>query len=589
MRKGKSITRVLSINHVLLVILAILCGFAAAVVDAIRVHGHMVFSTRCVWFTALIALLFVAFVLIGERFLVWCAKDRNKTTGWVAAVRKCCSFSWNYKQLFLITTVIILCWIPYIWLTYPGIIWFDTGEQLMQWFHKPNIFSDGSFWSNHHPVSDTLFFGIFAQLGKALGSVDLGLFLCSIVLALAAALSLATVVLYCRRIGASWRFCCVQLIFFSLFPVIPCFSISLVKDTVFMPLFVWYAVLYVQIVRSKGACLKSPLLFALFLLLSVLTALTKKTGLYIVLICCIALLFVVLRRYRLRVGAALLIELLVMVVLVPKVVFPMFHIQEGGKQEMLAVPFQQSALEVKRHGNEMNPEDIDVIHKILGNDVADKYQWWAADGVKGYTWDSRKDQYLARYAKAWSRGLVEHPLTYVEAYVALQEGWLGIPTLGSKQNPEDLTLPVFLTGSDHTSVAYSKEMGLIERGDINRVTIVQNKLNKFEHLPVLNLVFSRAIWSTWMFLFVVYEWFRRFRGKGWICLMPYIATFLFLWISPATVTIEGIRYVLPMIIMTPLMLGMLSAKKDIFQSCDSVKGDCASESSGLEAQYVSDK
>ena len=128
------------------------------------------------------------------------------------------------------------------------------------------------------------------------------------------------------------------------------------------------------------------------------------------LICCIALLFVVFRQYRLRIVAVLLTELLVMGVLVPKVVFPMFHIQEGGKQEMLAVPFQQSALEVKRHECEMNPEDVDVIHKILGNDVADKYQWWAADGVKGYTWDSRKNQYLAKYAKAWFRGLLEHPL-----------------------------------------------------------------------------------------------------------------------------------------------------------------------------------
>ena len=188
----------------------------------------------------------------------------------------------------------------------------------------------------------------------------------------------------------------------------------------------------------------------------------------------------------------------------------------------------------------------------------------AADGVKGYTWDSRKNQYLAKYAKAWFRGLLEHPFTYVEAYVALQEGWLGVPTLGSAQNPEDLSLPVFLTGSNHTSVAYSKEMGLMERGNINRVTIVQNKINKLEHLPVLNLLFSRATWSTWMFLFVIYEWFRRFRGKNWICMMPYIATFLFLWISPATVTVEGIRYVLPMIIMTPLMFGMLSIKKIFF-------------------------
>ena len=75
MRKEKSITRVLSMKHIALVTLALLCGFAAAIVDAIRIHGHMVFSFRCMWFTGVIALLFLAFVFIGERFLAWCSKD----------------------------------------------------------------------------------------------------------------------------------------------------------------------------------------------------------------------------------------------------------------------------------------------------------------------------------------------------------------------------------------------------------------------------------------------------------------------------------------------------------------------------------
>ena len=69
MRKEKSITRVLSMKHIALVTLALLCGFAAAIVDAIRIHGHMVFSFRCMWFTGAIALLFV-FRQVGVSCLV---------------------------------------------------------------------------------------------------------------------------------------------------------------------------------------------------------------------------------------------------------------------------------------------------------------------------------------------------------------------------------------------------------------------------------------------------------------------------------------------------------------------------------------
>ena len=50
---------------------------------------------------------------------------------------------------------------------------------------------------------------------------------------------------------------------------------------------------------------------------------------------------------------------------------------------MLAVPLQQSALLVKQHENDISIQDLEAIYKILGDDVADRYQWWASDNVKG--------------------------------------------------------------------------------------------------------------------------------------------------------------------------------------------------------------
>ncbi len=58
-------------------------------------------------------------------------------------------------------------------------------------------------------------------------------------------------------------------------------------------------------------------------------------------------------------------------VLMPKIVFPALRIQEGGKQEMLAVPLQQSALLVKQHENDISIQDLEAIYKILGDDVAE--------------------------------------------------------------------------------------------------------------------------------------------------------------------------------------------------------------------------
>lgn len=118
-------------------------------------------------------------------------------------------------------------------------------------------------------------------------------------------------------------------------------------------------------------------------------------------------------------------------------------------------------------------------------------------------------------------------------------------------------------------VANADQMGFKMHGRQAYVQYVEKQINKFEQLPVFNLLFSRAIWTTWMFLFVVYEWCRNHRMRDIAWLMPYIATFLFLWISPATVTVEGVRYTMPMIVLAPLMWGLLAMPRTHSEENDS--------------------
>lgn len=545
------------VNRIVLIILSLFLGFMASLVDAIRIHQCLLISWRCLWYTLMTACLFLVFTFLGERLIAWFATEPKKTS--YSKIRLFFSFDCNWKQFLLVMSVILLCWLPYLWLLYPGVLWYDTGQQLMQWFHLPNVFTDGSYWSDHHPVFDTLVFGLFAELGKMLGSVDIGLFICSAFLSILSAASFATIVLYCSCLDAKWRLSVVQMLFFALFPVIPVFSMSLVKDSVFMPFFIWFAIFCIEIVRSRGACLSKVSMTILFIVLFLLVGLTKKTGIYIALICCLVLLFMV-SRYRLRLVVVFLVGLSTLTLFVPKVVFPAMNIQEGGKQEMLAIPFQQSALEVKRHEKNMDSHDLKVIYSILGKDVADRYQWWAADNVKGYTWDQSKDPLLGEYARIWAHGAIQYPQTYVEAYLALQEGWLGIPSYVGMGNTDsaNLVLTVFLTGSDHAIVDNAAQMGLKMPGRYNYVQPIERRINQFEQLPVINLLFSKTIWTTWMFCFVIYEWCRSRRMRDIACVASYAATFLFLWISPATVTIEGIRYAMPMVILAPLMWGLLA-------------------------------
>ncbi len=66
------------------------------------------------------------------------------------------------------------------------------------------------------------------------------------------------------------------MIFFAVFPFTALFSMTMVKDSLFMPFFIWFAMIFVEAVRTQGVLLKQPQFFTAFLLTALLMGLTKK-------------------------------------------------------------------------------------------------------------------------------------------------------------------------------------------------------------------------------------------------------------------------------------------------------------------------
>jgi hypothetical protein len=317
--------------------------------------------------------------------------------------------------------------------------------------------------------------------------------------------------------------------------------------------------MFIAVARSGGALLRRPKYLALFIALGLCMSLTKKTGMYVVLLSCVLLLFFLAKGSRIRVAISAVVIGAVMMVVLPTTVFPALGIEAGGKQEMLAIPFQQSALLVKTHANDIPRKDRDAIYAVLGKDVGSRYQSWATDRVKGYTWNPAKDQYLHDYYLAWIRGGISHPKTYITAYIALEEGWIGLPN-AQDANQDSLLMSVYALGSDHTFTG-AQQMGLHNPGRRQAVKSLEDNINWLEGTPLGMLLFSRAIWATWMVAFVSYECLRRDRRTmAW--LLPYVTTFLLLWVSPATLTIEGMRYLVPLVFSMPLAFAALLAHGD---------------------------
>ncbi len=543
-------------NRWLLLIIALGSGIFCAMVDSIKQIGQIAISPRYALHALIYMAVFIILTLAGERFLTWLGAEEDRAQLRSDKQVRPFPFEGGLRTYLFLVGVILACWLPYIILTYPGVVWYDTQQQLLQWFGFKNTFTDGTFFSDQHPVLDTVIFGVFVQLGGALGSRDVGPFLYSIVQAVVTASALVSAVRYSHDIGLSRRFCTVELLFFALFPVIPLYSIGMVKDSVFLPFFIWFTIVFIEVIRTQARSLHDSKTVAVLIFLSLAVSLTKKTGFYVVVLSCVVALFSLPKKQRARLAFSMAVPLIVMVVVLPFVIFPPLHIEKGGKQEMLAIPFQQSALLVKEHAKDMSQADLNGIYAILGSDVGNRYQWWAADNVKGYTWDSAKNKSLPRYFAIWLKEGIQHPGTYLQAYLAMEEGWISMPNMFDK-NPVFSLMPVYAEGNNHV-FTYSSELGFSDSAGLGRSKALEQLIIWLEGSPFGMIFFSRALWSSGVAIFVVYECLRRNKRRiAWV--MPYLATYAFLWVSPASVTIEGMRYVIPMVVAFPLALGGILA------------------------------
>lgn len=540
-----------------LMALCVVLGFAAVEANAIKTMDTLKLPVSSFGHIALVAFLAFAAMLLGERVMRWL----NAPDGEGASFRL--GFAGGWKPWLALTAIILACWAPYVIYLYPGVMWYDTSNQLLQWNNLPNLFTSGQL-TDHHPVLDTAVFGMFVDLGNRIGSGDLGIFLYSIVQSAVAAGVFAHSLQFMHGIHASHRMTMASLIFICLFPIFPMYSITMVKDSLFLPLMLAFFMQSISIVRTRGVALKSPLGLAAFLLCALAIALTKKTGLYVVVLTAIVLLFAAGARFRWRIALVALAVAATMMALLPKAVFPAAGIAPGGKQEMLAIPIQQSARVLRDHGASLDPQRRKALECVVPMSSAKRYVTTIADPVKGYVWDPHKDACLSGFMQAWLLEFFDHPGTYVAAFAGLEYGWLALPPLVSANEggqSELRLLPVYAQGTDHAFFEGHDRIGLSYSGAEHGKN-VEDAVNAIENIPGIRLVFSRAIWTTWMAAFICYECLRRRRADGWLRLAavsPFLISFLLLWVSPTSETIEAMRYAAPQIMMVPLALAVVAA------------------------------
>ncbi len=446
------------------------------------------------------------------------------------------------KHPFLFCFIIILiCWFPYIISFYPAILSPDPSYQIMQFFHIDNKYSTYSILldpsviiTNHHPVIHTLLLGSMVKIGTLLGSVNIGLFLYSIIQILILSSTLSYTIVFLKNIKIPKKYLLLCLIIYALTPVFPFYSMSAVKDVIFGSLIILYIISIYQFMNKKEITFKDMLKE---LLLMILIILFRNNGFHVILLSFPFLLFYKNKKQILMI----FLLMLTFNITYNKVILPYFKITPSSIREVLSIPFQQTARYVNEYDSELSEKDKKIIDQILEYDtLATRYNPELADPVKNKFNRYYKSEDLKEYFKVWKKGLFKHPITYIEATVHNTYGYF-YPFKTNWYFYHKYDTRIVKKGFDYHYNSLSSER--------NFLTIIATI---FPYIPVIGFLVNIGF-NSWILLFMACYLIYQKKYKSLVVLLPSFVVLLVCIASPAN---TYFRYALPNIFAMPLLFGI---------------------------------
>lgn len=453
--------------------------------------------------------------------------------------------------------LLFVAWIPWIVLLCPGIYWSDTSQQLLEHFGVVAL-------TDHHPYLVTIIFGLFADFGNTFfGSVSCGLFFLVIIQCICASGAFASFIYELWKNNLGLIACIVLIVFVAFFPFIPVMFCSLAKDTISAVFFLFFCLyLYKLVIASRNKSKLSKSIYFYILIFALMTALTKKTALYVVLI---SLCFLFLYCHSLSsknnlnissaVGGLLIVFCLVVFIIVPKMVLPANNIIPGGKQEAIASLIQQVAHDVKFNRNELSKSDIDLVDDFLlsdSNRIDQVYDWQIVDPVKQR--GLKNPNRFMDFLELWGKNSIKFPLGHLEAWLGLVDGWISFHS--DKSNNPNYMVVLTYSGWHDSSIKSVSDWN--DQPTIGGM-FAERIYKKIQDLPILRFFFFRSIWATvlpFMCWFIMFEKkYRPFLSEWLVLQAPVFASCLTLLIVPVSIMGgEPTRYLFGLICVLPFML-----------------------------------
>lgn len=464
---------------------------------------------------------------------------------------------WSRKSIFIGSAILLACWLIYLIALYPGAMNWDTFYQIYQCFPENhpviNVANPSqpidAYFHDHHPVFDTLLYGVFGVVSDYLfNNWNYGVFAFVVLQCVGFAIAMSLSCSYLEKLKTPPLIRILLFGFIALFPVFGFYNATMIKDITFTFFYIFWFILLIEVVRTKGIVLNKKRVLISLLSLCIFISITKKTGVYI----CAPTLLIFAFIYKGYFGKLLscgLSALIVMFVLFPYVLFPVLNVAPGGKQEALATLFQQTARYVKVHNEAISTDDKEIIDIVLDyNTLAERYKADDTNPVKDdFNYDATTKD-LVNYLIVWAKQGLNDPLLYLESTYATVSGFF------SPAHIIDI----------HTTTGDIEHAGTEKLWNPKWLEGLRDAFTNGYHaaatLPIVGVLFYTVMYTWWIpitaFSLVIA------RNRQWVPVFIPVA----LSIAACLFSFEVyIRYSIQLLYTMPLLIGVVFAAYNINQ------------------------
>lgn len=436
--------------------------------------------------------------------------------------------------------ILVCCGLPW-WIAFwPGTLQYDSCGQLLQYLGVGKM-------TAHHPLPATMAMGILLDIGRAVFHSDnVGIFLYTGMQFLSQCLVISYGFCVFRRMEMPIWMRWLGLGYYSIFPLMPDWGISYVKDTGYYISFLLMILVMADVFLRRE---EEPSRWQRVLWIVSLLGLAafRNDGRYIIMITVSALLLFVRRHWKTYLMGTGIV--LLFLVAVEHIYMPLRNIPSGSVREALSVPLMQTANYLNRHMDEVTEEEELILASLFeGNSlagVAEAYDAVISDDVKGMFKEYPQKQELISYFKVWGAQFRKHPETYVKTFWKHCDGYFN-PL--RKCYADIIGWFKILDGQRRSDEYLDIYFGTEDRH-------FRDKLERWAYLlyelPVTGWLYRPAV-HTWMMAgcLALLLWKKR---REVLVILPGIVVLLICVMSPLN---GSVRYYLPVMAAMPVYLGV---------------------------------